>query len=692
MSPLPTSVETSVGRTFRLTKEIGKGGEGAVFEAAGETDLAFKLYWPDKAATRKEKLSAMASAQWYKTNPFVAFPIDILFSKGVFVGFVMKKVGGHKPVHLLYSPASRKLEFGKTNFRFLVRSAGNIARGVASVHQTGCVIGDVNESGFLVSDKATSVLIDSDSFQVATGQKRFLCQVGKAEYTPPELQSAALDKTLRSENHDNFGLAVLAFQLLFMGKHPYAGRYSGREEMPISRAIEEYRFAYSDQRAVTRMHPPPGAPLLTDFPQYIAQAFEKAFGRQGTNSRPPAAEWVEMLQRLESELIQCTSDSNHHHAKGRPCPWCRMEQSSPGFIAFGTQHKIAFIPTRVDTSQLIAILNSISDPGPWPDFASQVGSHITLVATPATSTLIQSLKRRSLMGIGASAVGAVLICYGGGAIMPGLIVLGIGILANVIAPKELSRLRQEETQANAALKSVRDIWNKESADRTFIDAKGRINDTLRQLADIPNQEKRGIAELDQRKKDLQLNRYLAGFLIKKAKIAKVGNGRRATLASYNIETAADIDARRIEAIAGFGPSLVAELIAWRRGIETRFVFNPNEPTNPADLAALKSKLSAKKAAFEKSARDGINSLQQTAAHVRHQRTKLVESGKRAFDSSKQAELNSKAADGPLRQSSKFISFCCAGLAALGLLNGGVQKSSLPAAPPIVATSTSPPLL
>ena len=326
MSALPKSVETSLGRTFRLTKEIGKGGEGAVFEAAGETDLAFKLYWPDKAATRREKLSAMAAAQWYKTNPFVAFPIDILFSKGVFVGFVMRKVGGHKPVHLLYSPASRKLEFGKTNFRFLVRSAGNIARGVASVHQTGCVIGDVNESGFLVSEKATSVLIDSDSFQVATGQKRFLCQVGKAEYTPPELQSAPLDKTLRTENHDNFGLAVLVFQLLFMGKHPYAGRYSGREEMPISRAIEECRFAYSDQRAVTKMHPPPGAPLLTDFPPYIAQAFEKAFGRQGTNGRPPAAEWVDMLHRLESELFQCTGDSNHHHVKGRPCPWCRMEQ------------------------------------------------------------------------------------------------------------------------------------------------------------------------------------------------------------------------------------------------------------------------------------------------------------------------------------------------------------------------------
>jgi hypothetical protein len=55
----------------------------------------------------------MASAQWHKRNSFVAFPIDVLFSPtGIFVGFVMKKVGGSKPVHMLYSPASRKIEFG----------------------------------------------------------------------------------------------------------------------------------------------------------------------------------------------------------------------------------------------------------------------------------------------------------------------------------------------------------------------------------------------------------------------------------------------------------------------------------------------------------------------------------------------------------------------------------------------------
>jgi DNA-binding helix-hairpin-helix protein with protein kinase domain len=170
MGAFPSLVQTSLGQTFHLTKQIGQGGEGAIFEIREQTDVALKLYWPTKAESRRGKISAMAAAQWYKTNSFVAFPIDILFSPaGAFLGFVMRKIGGSKPVHLLFSPTSRKIEFVAADYRFLVRASSNIARAVASVHALACVIGDVNHSGFLVSNKATSTLIDCDSFQIVAG-------------------------------------------------------------------------------------------------------------------------------------------------------------------------------------------------------------------------------------------------------------------------------------------------------------------------------------------------------------------------------------------------------------------------------------------------------------------------------------------------------------------------------------------
>src|SRR5713101_2752521 len=60
---------------------------------------------------RREKITAMINAGLAHSSGFVAFPTEIVFSEtGKFVGFAMRKVGGHKPIHQLLSPASRKTE------------------------------------------------------------------------------------------------------------------------------------------------------------------------------------------------------------------------------------------------------------------------------------------------------------------------------------------------------------------------------------------------------------------------------------------------------------------------------------------------------------------------------------------------------------------------------------------------------
>ena len=221
----------------------------------------------------------MVAAKLYTRSRLIAFPIDkLLDERRNFVGFTMRKIVGNKPIHELYAPGSRKAEFPSTDYRFLVRTASNVARAVASVHGTGCVIGDINHSGILVGDKATVTLIDADSFQVRLGTMIYRCRVGVREYTPPELQGQKLEVIDRQPWHDAFGLAVIVFQLLFMGRHPFAGRFAGQGDVPIERAIKEGRFAFSvERRAETRMDPPPFMPTLTDMTADVASAFERAF-------------------------------------------------------------------------------------------------------------------------------------------------------------------------------------------------------------------------------------------------------------------------------------------------------------------------------------------------------------------------------------------------------------------------------
>src|SRR5205814_7863741 len=66
-------------------------------------------------------------------------------------------------------------------------------------------------------------LIDCDSFEITDGKTVFPCMVGVPTYTPPELQGQSFQGVRRTKQHDAFGLAVLIFHMLFLGRHPFAG-------------------------------------------------------------------------------------------------------------------------------------------------------------------------------------------------------------------------------------------------------------------------------------------------------------------------------------------------------------------------------------------------------------------------------------------------------------------------------------
>ena len=76
-----------------------------------------------------------------------------------------------------------------------------------------------------MAQDATVALIDADSFQFSLNGKSYPCVVGVPDFTPPELHGKNLASVQRTIEHDNFGLAVAIFHLLFMGRHPFAGRY-----------------------------------------------------------------------------------------------------------------------------------------------------------------------------------------------------------------------------------------------------------------------------------------------------------------------------------------------------------------------------------------------------------------------------------------------------------------------------------
>jgi len=314
------------GQRLALGAELGRGGEGVVYDLPG-TALAAKIYHRPAEPAKGDKLEAMVRLRAPALSKFSAWPERrILDPTGRQTwGIVLPKVLGHHAIHELYSPADRKVEFPFADWTFLVHVARNCAAAFEAIHAAGHVVGDVNQGGVFVSKQGTITLIDCDSYQIADAERLFTCDVGVPHFTAPELQGQAFRGLHRTPQHDAFGLAVLVFHLLFMGRHPFAGRYSGAGDMPVERAIKEGRFAYGSHPERAQMTPPPHSLRLSQVPPEIAELFERAFLPPiGPAHRPSATDWLQALERLKRSMVACGQRRGHKFAAGgtNVCPWC----------------------------------------------------------------------------------------------------------------------------------------------------------------------------------------------------------------------------------------------------------------------------------------------------------------------------------------------------------------------------------
>ncbi|MBB5045483.1 DNA-binding helix-hairpin-helix protein with protein kinase domain [Rhodopseudomonas rhenobacensis] len=677
-------------RAVPLGKLLGRGGEGAVFEIVGEPELAAKIYHPDKARERQQKISAMVATGMQAKVINAAFPISLLFEGGgTFAGFTMRRVGKQKPVHQLYSPASRRNEFPSADYRLLLRTALNIAKAVAAVHSAGCVIGDLNHSGILVGADATATLIDCDSFQFSKEGKTFYCAVGVPDYTPPELQGKSLENINRTPNHDAFGLGVAIFSLLFLGRHPFSGRYLGRGDMPEERAIAEYRFAYSADKSRTQTEPPPFAPTLSYVPKELATAFETCFGPGGANSgRPKSADWISLLQQAETQLVKCGATATHFYFSSAPnCPWCGLEKAIPGFVTFPSPLNINTI-TPPDLGQLIAAIRGVTDPGSAPSLYSAMP---TVQAAPNTQNKgsLDSSAGQFVMSTLGGVAAAILLRSGYVPPWIGLGALGASAYFAFRNPVQSRANSPRSHQLKQAWDQMDQRYRTEGDASRFNEARRQSELRIREHNDLPAEESLRLADLSHRQREMQLKYFLERFSLVNAKIKSVGSARKATLRSHGIYTAADISRQRIEQIPGFGPATAGLLLSWRSDHERRFVFNPSQPINPSDTAQVRSDIAQRRVALESALKADLITIRTAAAEIQRARTDLANRARAIWVEFKQAEADEKArvfGDVAARRW-VFGVACFAAFIVAGANSNGPSAATAPSAPPPTRSTT-----
>jgi len=569
------------GHELHIDKRIGKGGEGEVFTISNMPGLAVKTYLPGLVGEREKKIRAMVGSGLADNAPMVAFPHQVVVDgHGAFIGFVMRLVEKHKEIHELQTPSSRQKHFPKADYSFIARVALNIARVFAQVHTTGCVVGDINQRGILVSPNATVALIDADSFQVAYGEQQYLCVVGVPEYTPPELQGKSLKYVVRTTDHDAFGLAVCLFQLLCMDRHPFSGRFTGNGDMPLEKAIAEYRFAYSSRN--TGMLPPPGTVRLDDFPPKIAQLFETAFSPNHVGRRPTAAMWVAALTELESSLRVCTRSKLHRYARNAAeCPWCRMEAESGRPLFLDTDLTNIRVPKgRLDPSSgflldIPALMAAISGAAIPPSISIPIPQ---VQSTPKPSQAVrEALSRKRLNSIAKIAGVGVLFgaAYAFASGIPGFLALCIAafggwLLFRTSSPAD-GLLATYRKHASALSSRIEQLQRTSPIDRV-VRKKAEVLDAIDEFKWLESAFGNIRSEYEKHRKQKQLDDYLSQFPIRGARIPKVNSTDLAQMSSYGFTTAFDVKRRDVQRVHGIGPVKASNIAVWVRRVETNFQF------------------------------------------------------------------------------------------------------------------------
>ena len=289
------------GQEITLGAELGRGGEGTVYEIAGRGNgpRVVKL-WHHGVVRESAALAAVAeqlAGGWPDPTAHRRLAAILTFvhdADGRVVGVTLERLANDWiALSDLLSAADRAKAGLAATSRWQLRVATRVADVVARAHARGLVIGDLTPRNYVVNrGRARVTAFDTDAWQ------RLDAGLDPRRITP----DALAPEQLRSQAHlpsieaDRWALAVAIVQILLDGRHPCDGvRPDGSLDLAL--VEDNVRDGYSHFSPVA-LRPVHGAPRLEHFSPRVRDQVEQAFGPGHLDParRPDARAWVQALR------------------------------------------------------------------------------------------------------------------------------------------------------------------------------------------------------------------------------------------------------------------------------------------------------------------------------------------------------------------------------------------------------------
>ena len=197
---------------LKLDKSSGySGGEGVCYRSYN--GLLCKIYFKKHITyVNYKKLQAMVEMGC--STPYISWPLDILYYRNQFVGYVMEELTDTRSVDEL-----RDDNF--SGFRILDRFiiVRNFLSIIEYLHERKILVGDMKLDNILVKPSKEVYLIDAGSFQV----EDYPCDVCHKEYTERIYTGDDLKHILRCEREEYFPINKIIFEMLML-KNPFYSR------------------------------------------------------------------------------------------------------------------------------------------------------------------------------------------------------------------------------------------------------------------------------------------------------------------------------------------------------------------------------------------------------------------------------------------------------------------------------------
>ena len=324
----PEHVTSIRGIRYLLGRELGRGGQGAVFAVDGAR-LAVKLLFGRSPQLRERLRDQLAMvARLPLEGLAIARPVDQL--RPPHVGYVMELFTGMVPLRSLLQPPKGDasvtrwyLDGGGLGRR--LRLLAHVAEAISALHGRGLIYTDLSPHNVFVSantDNQEVRLIDIDNLHAATTTG---CSVYTPRYGAPEVvrQKTSSPSTLA----DAYAFAVLAFETLAVA-HPLLGDEVQDGEPTLEEKALAGELPWIDSPDDDSNRSTSGIPREVVLSPRLQQDFQIAFGSGLSNpeARPGMATWAEHLHRAADRTIVCPSCSGSYYVNRDACPWCATKR------------------------------------------------------------------------------------------------------------------------------------------------------------------------------------------------------------------------------------------------------------------------------------------------------------------------------------------------------------------------------